>query len=70
MTENRGKWRLGVLTRTQQMATEIEATLTRMVAGARRDGHTWEEIGTALGVSRQAAYQRFHDAVAEDVSAD
>jgi hypothetical protein len=29
------------------------------VASARAAGHTWQEIGDLLGVSRQAAFQRF-----------
>src|SRR5579875_1467758 len=29
------------------------------VARARASGHTWQEIGDVLGVSRQAAFQRF-----------
>lgn len=27
---------------------------------ARLDGATWEQIGTALGITKQAAQQRFH----------
>lgn len=52
-------WRLAVLTRTAQMAKEIDATLARMVAGARADGFSWQEIGDALGITRQGARQRF-----------
>jgi hypothetical protein len=29
------------------------------VAEARRDGATWEDVGASLGVTRQAAQQRF-----------
>jgi hypothetical protein len=29
------------------------------VEAARAQGHTWEEVGAALGVSRQAAWGRF-----------
>ncbi|MEF2255605.1 hypothetical protein [Microbacterium schleiferi] len=35
------------------------------VAGLRAQGHSWQYIGDALGISRQAAQQRF----AEKVSA-
>lgn len=35
------------------------ATLRDAVAGARSAGNTWEAIGQALGMSRQAAQQRF-----------
>lgn len=34
------------------------------VAAARDAGDTWDAIGIALGVSRQAAYQRFGKAIA------
>src|SRR5215213_6858002 len=36
-----------------------EELLDRYVAAAREEGRSWSEIGTALGVSRQAAQQRF-----------
>ena len=42
--------------------TELRQTLERVerefVAAARRNGSSWEEIGGALGISRQAAYAR------------
>lgn len=31
----------------------------KAVAVAREQGRTWDEIGTACGVSRQAAWERF-----------
>jgi hypothetical protein len=40
-------------------AAEAERLLRDAVAGARRAGHSWEAIGGLLGVSRQAAQQRF-----------
>lgn len=36
-----------------------EAELRATVAAARAAGDTWDAIGVALGISRQAAYQRF-----------
>lgn len=36
-----------------------EAELVATVDAAREGGDTWAMIGTALGISRQAAYQRF-----------
>jgi hypothetical protein len=42
-----------------------EARVRELVARARANGRSWGEIGIALGVSRQAARERF----AEKVSA-
>ncbi len=39
-----------------------EAKLAREAAAA---GATWEAIGSSVGVSRQAAWERFHEDVAE-----
>ena len=36
-----------------------EVMLRRQVDTARRAGHSWAAIGLALGVTRQAAQQRF-----------
>ncbi len=36
-----------------------EAELRAAVTAARAAGDTWDAIGVALGISRQAAYQRF-----------
>jgi hypothetical protein len=40
-------------------AEEAERLLHQAVRGARQAGHSWEAIGGLLGVSRQAAQQRF-----------
>ena len=58
-----------------------EALVTELVAGARADGATWAEIGEVLGVSTQAAHQKYrwvavdlsddgHDDDAEDADSD
>jgi len=39
--------------------TTAELELRAAVAAARAAGDTWDMIGVGLGVSRQAAYQRF-----------
>ena len=41
-----------------------EAELDHFVAAARRSGCSWTDIGAALGVSKQAAHQRFPAAAA------
>lgn len=38
---------------------DSERELRRTVVEARRAGATWREVGEVLGVSRQAAYDRF-----------
>jgi 1-deoxy-D-xylulose 5-phosphate reductoisomerase len=40
-----------------------EARVREMVARARANGRSWGEIGIALGVSRQAARERFADKI-------
>ncbi len=43
-----------------QLAQERwERQVVRVVAAARAEGRDWGQIGRALGVSRQAARQRF-----------
>lgn len=38
---------------------DADAELTAAVIAARTAGDSWAMVGTALGVSRQAAFQRF-----------
>jgi hypothetical protein len=38
---------------------------TKLATEAVAEGATWEAIGTSVGVSRQAAWERFHDDVAD-----
>lgn len=42
-----------------QALEEAEQTLLAAITRARQNGKTWTEIGVQLGVSRQAAQQRF-----------
>lgn len=42
-----------------RLLQELEGDLVDSVARSRSEGGTWEEIGSALGVSRQAVHQRF-----------
>jgi hypothetical protein len=43
----------------RELRTLTQAALRLAVERAQSGGHTWEEIGAQLGVSPQAAYQRF-----------
>lgn len=44
-----------------EAADEATEDLRRAVAEARANGESWGTIGMVLGVSRQAAQQRFRD---------
>jgi hypothetical protein len=41
------------------LAQEVEAAIDAAVAGLRRAGYSWAEIATRVGVTRQAAQQRW-----------
>ena len=43
----------------RRLADGAEAGIRRTVERARADGNTWQQIGAVLGISRQAAFQRF-----------
>ncbi|MHB1525892.1 MAG: DUF3887 domain-containing protein [Candidatus Dormibacteria bacterium] len=51
----------------EEVATDV---LRAFVSGARAAGHTWQEIGDVLRVSRQAAQQRFGDGAREGATVD
>jgi hypothetical protein len=40
-------------------AQRADAAISYYVAKARKDGRSWQEIGDALGVTRQAAHERW-----------
>lgn len=48
--------------------TEAEERLASNVRNARRCGNSWEEIGQALGVSKQTAYNRYGKRTAPEPS--
>ena len=50
---------LAGLSRVHKMAREMDDIVRRTVAEVKSDGATWEQIGEALGVSKQAAHHRF-----------
>ena len=37
----------------------LESALTEAIRAARRDGRSWSEIGTMLGVSKQAVQRKY-----------
>lgn len=41
------------------LAEEIDAAMAEAVKGLRACGYSWAEIGSRLGISRQAAQQRW-----------
>ena len=41
------------------LAAEIDITMGQAVTGLRAKGYSWAEIGTRLGITRQAAQQRW-----------
>src|SRR5262252_4310087 len=51
---------LVILKNTVTRDEDLRNALQRMVDVLRRRGVSWERIGEALGVSRQAAWDRFH----------
>ena len=42
-----------------QLAAEVDAALITAVQGLREFGYSWEQIASRLGVTRQAAQQRW-----------
>jgi uncharacterized protein DUF3887 len=50
---------LDVVRRAQQVDNLAEQVLKLCVQQSRDAGHTWQELGDLLGVTRQAAFQRF-----------
>lgn len=50
---------LRVIARYANRRDRLEAELTEAVRAARRTGRSWSEIGTMLGVSKQAAQRKY-----------
>jgi len=47
------------ITKLCRESVRIEKALTELVLAARERGHTWAEIGGALGTTKQAAWRCF-----------
>ena len=54
---------LNAVAAASQAVQDEEARLQQAVHVARKHGRSWNQLATALGVSRQAARQRFADKV-------
>jgi ATP-dependent Clp protease ATP-binding subunit ClpA len=52
-----------------QLEETTDALLGHFVDRCRRDGRSWSEISTALGVSKQAVHKRFAPALAAHIAA-
>ncbi len=61
MSERFAEWdkEISHIIKANQDVKLAELRLRRHVANARKAGHSWASIGFALGVTRQAAQQRF-----------
>ena len=57
---------LAALAATKTLSLVIEDTMRSLVAQARADGSTWQDVGDVLGTTRQAAYQRFGSTMTEE----
>ena len=47
------------LTLMTDLASEIDTAISQAVQGLREFGYSWAEIGSRLGITRQAAWQRW-----------
>ena len=56
---------VGAISRLAEVGERIDWALLSLVGEARTAGVSWQTIGTALGVSKQAAQQRFAPYVKE-----
>ena len=54
---------LAALGATRALAGLLSTWESRLVAEAIAAGATWESVGGSVGVSRQAAWERFHDQI-------
>ena len=61
MSERFAEWdkEMSHVIKANQDVKLADLMLRRHVANARKAGHTWASIGFALGITRQAAQQRF-----------
>ena len=56
---DRGDLLLAAAARTREVAERLDWVLLSLVGEARAEGRSWEEVATALGVTKQAAHKRY-----------
>ncbi len=61
---------LGALRELTRTETELEKMRQSWVAAARASGATWEEIGEALGMTRQSAWEYYASRTRADLVAN
>ena len=54
---------LAALVEVELAIRTLEVRPIALIAAAQQHGASWEDLGTALGVSRQAAWERYRDRV-------
>ena len=50
---------IDAITGMARLADDLDAAIRRAITGLRKRGYSWAEIGTRLGITRQAAQQRW-----------
>jgi hypothetical protein len=50
------------------LAEEIDTTIAEAVKGLRAHGYSWAEVGSRLGITRQAAQQRWEPRIETDTN--
>jgi hypothetical protein len=50
--------------------TALEKAMWETVGKAREEGHSWTEIGDALGVTKQTAWQRFSEGMRHPITGE
>lgn len=61
---------LDALRECRGVATALEKVLWQTVHKARDCGHSWADIGAALGVTKQTAWQRFTGDIRHPISGE
>jgi hypothetical protein len=62
---DRGEELLAAVAGTREVVDRLDWVLLSLVGEARAQGVSWEDVGAALGVSKQAAHKRFSPHLAD-----